>query len=477
MAAASIDGDLTSQFQLLIQRSCSLLHHFDGLNWNVVKPSETDGHSNAAAAANGDNDNEAMNDNEENDDDQSDSSSDDGMMMFGGGLLDSDSDNEDDLMMMDSGINDANEQDDYYEEEEDGEEEEEEDDAAMLKRASSVHVALLTSLSPTSFVKDGRDLVQTLVSSMLSPTSTTTDNGDDEDVNKLITTISSVLLKSSNDYLPKRMSDERKRKIGLTNSLLTVQYLLHLLDTSSTSVSSTSSSLLGWKVVILPLLFNTNNTTKSFNDTLLQTALLNLISPSSIKMTQDQWGYCQDVCQLCVLAVEQLTSTAAAAVGAVTSNHSRQSQLILVCDVLIRLYDGMNKLLGKQQQRGGGGEELELPTKCVDSVANAIHLVIVKVIRGICYAQVEQDCGGSNKEDNQSVVLLEPLLSLEAVRPVTGMLLPKLYPSGSVGSGNLKEQQQQKTRAVELWNEILLLLSPYSEEVVSLDKRKCCRNW
>jgi len=54
--------------------------------------------------------------------------------------------------------------------------------------------------------------------------------------------------------------------------------------------------------------------------------------------------------------------------------------------------------------------------------------------------------------------------------------LPKLYPSDSDGSGNLKEQQQQ-TRAVELWNEILLLLSPYSEEVVSLDKRKCCRNW
>mmetsp|Transcript_31827 Transcript_31827/g.64339 ORF Transcript_31827/g.64339 Transcript_31827/m.64339 type:complete len:1966 (-) Transcript_31827:24-5921(-) len=479
MAAASTDcddnGGLTSQFQLLIQRSCSLLHHFDGLNWNVVKPSQTDGHSKTADAA-GDNDNEAMNGNEENDDDdQSDSSSDDGMMMFGGGLLDSDSDNEDDLMMMDSGINDANEQDDYYEEEEDGEEEEEEDDAAMLKRASSVHVALLTSLSPTSFVKDGRDLVQTLVSSILSSTSTT--KNDDEDLNKLITTISSVLLKSSNDYLPKRMSDERKRKIGLTNSLLAVQYLLHLLDTSSTSVSSTSSSLLGWKVVILPLLFNTT-TTKSFNDTLLQTALLNLISPSSIKMTQDQLGYCQDVCQLCVLAVDQLTSTTAAgaAAGAVTNNHSRQSQLVLVCDVLIRLYDGMNKLLGKQQQRGGGGEELELPTKCVDSVANAIHLVIVKVIRGICYAQVEQDCGGSNKEDNQSVVLLEPLLSLEAVRPVTGMLLPKLYPSGSVGSGNLKEQQQQ-TRAVELWNEILLLLSPYSEEVVSFDKRKCCRNW
>eukprot|EP00984_Skeletonema_dohrnii_P037087 scaffold38760_cov228-Skeletonema_dohrnii-CCMP3373.AAC.2 len=475
MAAASTDenGDLTSQFQVLIQRSCSLLHHFDGLNWNVDKPSETDGLTTTADAADS-SDNAVMNENEENDDDdQSDSSSDEGMMMFGGGLLDSDSDNEDDLMMMDSGVNDANDQDDDYEKE-DGEEEEEEDDVAMLKRASSVHVALLTSLSSTSFVKDGRELVQSLVSSILS-SNVATDN-DDEDVNKLVTTISSILLKSSNDHLPKRMSDERKRKIGLTNSLLTIQYLLHLLNTSSTTVSSTPSSLLGWKVVILPLLFNTNNNTKSFNDTLLQTALLNLISPTSIKMTQDQLEYCQDVCQLCVLAVEQLTSTTAAGTGAaVTSNHSRQSQLVLVCDVLIRLYDGMNKLLGKQQQRGGGGEELALSTKCVDSVANAIHLVIVKVIRGICYAHVEQDCGGSNKEDNQSVLLLEPLLSLEAVRPVTGMLLPKLYPSDSVGSGDLKEQQQ--TRAVELWNEILLLLSPYSEEVVSLDNRKCCRNW
>ena len=88
MSAASTDGGLTSQFQLLIQRSCSLLHHFDGLNWNVDKPSQTDGHTTTAAAADGGNDNAAMNDNNEenDDDDQSDSSSDDGMMMFGGGL-------------------------------------------------------------------------------------------------------------------------------------------------------------------------------------------------------------------------------------------------------------------------------------------------------------------------------------------------------------------------------------------------------
>jgi hypothetical protein len=53
------------------------------------------------------------------------------------------------------------------------------------------------------------------------------------------------------------------------------------------------------------------------------------------------------------------------------------------------------------------------------------------------------------------------------------MLLPKLYGESKGGSA-VEEQHQQ--RAVELWNEILRLLSPYSNEI-SIDDRKCCRNW
>ena len=212
--------------------------------------------------------------------------------------------------------------------------------------------------------------------------------------------------------------------------------------------------------------------------------------------------YCEDACQLCLGAIDQLTSTTTTVVvssmqrgGSSTmlpkkkgnnnnnhNHHHHHKQLVVVCDVLIRLYDGMNKLLSRQcstytqqqqQQRGGeeGGEEvLALLTTCVDSIANTIHLAILKVIRGICYVTTT-----TNEDDGVVSVMEQPLLSLEAVRPVTGMLLPKLYPSDGVGGdggGGLKEQQ----RAVELWNEMLLLLSPHSEEVL-IGNRKCCQNW
>ncbi len=461
-ATSSSENPLTAHvhFQHLIERGCQILHHFDGLDWNVDNKLDNHG-GNTTTVAGGDV--EAVMNNEaisSDDDDQSDSSSDDGMMMFGGGLLDSDS--EDDDVAMD-------EDEDDYCEEENGDYCEEED-AALLKRASSVHVALLSS-SP-SLVKDGEELVTTLISSL---TSSTTLTNDDVDVNKLITTISNILLQSSTAYLPKRMSSERKRKIGLTNSLLAVQYLLHVLDTSSSSTTTASSSaaasLLGWKLIILPLLFNNN--TKL--DEALQTALLNLISPTSIKVTNDQLGYCEDVCQLCLMAVDQLTTTTAAATftttaAVVNNQQQRQSQLVLVCNVLIRLHDGMTKLMSKQQQHSGGGTvDGELTSKCVESVASAIHLIILKVIRGICYATP------SAGVDTEKCVMLDPLLSLEAVRPITGMLLPTLYPPD--GSDSSLKEQQEEVRVVELWNEILRLLSPCSEEVLASENRKCCQNW
>ena len=487
MAASFSDENestLTNQFEQLVERSCSLLHHFDGLKWTVI-----DEPSSESANKVDDDVVFSMAVDDSDDDDQSDSSSDDGMMMFGGGLLDSDSDNDDDnnnnnnaTIMDDS---DETNQDDYYEEE--NMEEEEEEDAALLKRASSVHVALLTTFSSSSstaaapFMKNGRELVEILIASILfnssssSPPSTTTinnSNHDDEDVKKLIHTLSNILLKSSPELLPKQMSDERKRKIGLTNSLLAVQYLLHLLGSSSSS-----SSLLGWQVVILPLVFS-----HQFKfEPVVQTALLDLLSPSTTtttvikELTNDQLEYCHGICQLCVSAVDQLSTSS----STISNNSQREAQLVLVCDVLIRLYDGMNKLLEKlKQRRGGGGkgeeEKLELLNQCVNSVADAMHLVVMKVIRGICYAprlNIEED-------DNENVGKRsseESMLSLEAIRPITGMLLPKLYSSNVVGSDGLGKEQQ--SRVVELWNELLLLLSSSLDEVVFSSGRKCCKNW
>lgn len=208
------------------------------------------------------------------------------------------------------------------------------------------------------------------------------------------------------------------------------------------------------------------------NNDALQNAVLNLITPSSISMTELQMKYCLGVCELCESAIDQLT-TATTIGNTTTTATQRQSQLVLVCDVLLRLYDGMNKqLLSKQQQQQGGtgGEEvLRLIRQCTNNVANSIHSSILKIIRGICYAQVTNSGG----DDDNNMVVIEPVLSLEAIRCVTGMLLPKLYGESNV-VGNMDDQHQK--RAVELWNEILRLLSPFSNETM-VDNRKCCRNW
>ena len=95
----------------------------------------------------------------------------------------------------------------------------------------------------------------------------------------------------------------------------------------------------------------------------------------------------------------------------------------------------------------------------MEIVQNGIHSTILTIIRGICYT--------TNPESQQK-------LTLEALRPVTGMLLPKLYNDANNTSGSEKDTssgEEVDVRAVELWNEILNLLGPYSEE------QKCCKNW
>ena len=85
-----------------------------------------------------------------------------------------------------------------------------------------------------------------------------------------------------------------------------------------------------------------------------------------------------------------------------------------------------------------------------------------------------------------------PLLLQKLLRPVTSMLLPKLYlhtikdDSQRTSGGNEVMDEQ----SVEFWNEILLLLSSYSDLFVGEMKenknggiqggkrrRRCCGNW
>ena len=110
-----------------------------------------------------------------------------------------------------------------------------------------------------------------------------------------------------------------------------------------------------------------------------------------------------------------------------------------------------------------------------------MHSAVLTILEGICYYDENNNNNGNNHDSSA------PLLSLESLRPVTGMLLPKLYPNDDgAGKGNVKGQQhQQRAAAAEeaseqdamLWKVILMLLTPYSDESLGEDGKRRCKNW
>ena len=359
-----------------------------------------------------------------------------------------------------------------------------EDESALLKRAKCVHSALLLSLppqqSPTS--AGGRKFVEQLIADILSTNtslspSLTSDNS--EGYNKLVQTMAYLTSSKILNTNPIRssISAERWRKICLTNGLLIVQYLICLLNQPSNSDCNSSSSINGdckeslngdcnesvnkesngsaldeWNVVILPLLFG-NSSLFLVNDALCD-ALLSLSSFSSSTSSSDtsssntsddsdekkRLDKCQATINICQAALQNAISS--------TSNKEdrelRQTYILVVCQVLICLYDGISS----------SGDNIGSNKDLLEIVQNGIHSTILSIIRGICYTTTNHDDDTSSQQQ----------LTLEALRPVTGMLLPKLY-NPELLFDNVDGS------AIELWNEILKLLAPYSEE------RKCCKNW
>ena len=244
------------------------------------------------------------------------------------------------------------------------------------------------------------------------------------------------------------------------------------------SVNKESVSALDeWNVVILPLLFgNLNSTSKALarssslflvNDA-LRDALLSLSSFSTSSDTTTSSAVAAEKCQATIKICQ---TTLQNAISSTTSNKEdrelRQTYILVVCQVLICLYDGISSQVSSPSSSGSitttGSNNEEL----LDIVQNGIHSTILTIIRGICYT--------TTNHINDSTSSSQKQLTLEALRPVTGMLLPKLYNDGttnkSSGKNTSSGKEEVDVRAVELWNEILKLLGPYSEE------SKCCKNW
>ena len=428
------------------------------------------------------------------------------------------------------------------------EEEDLEDDASLLKRASSVHAALFLSLpsSKSSSNADvtitttiGMELVQELVQSILE--NSTEERDGNRAWKELITSLSFALAPTNNNNR-NGIGKEQWRKICLTNALLAIQYLLHLMPNGGdgSSAHCMADTLNGWNTVILPMLFGTPSSSSLLlllstkkeqrsasllikNDA-LRNALLNLRPSASSSTVPSSNNHsttttttsdttaanlvieqCKHTCTLCLNALRQITSSSSPnkQLVVLVVLMKRQKTIIVICQVLLRLLEDIAKLSKKKiitQSMAVGGLE-EVVDKCMDIGKDAVHRAVLMVLRGVCYDSVVvgNDHGittsGAIATTTAEMVIQPPLLSLEALRPITGMLLPQLYPpsapssSTSSSSKNVKGAGEESPivdrRVLEIWNEILLLLAPYSTSLIGGDeemeiggrKLRCCQNW
>ncbi|KAL3796147.1 hypothetical protein HJC23_000650 [Cyclotella cryptica] len=467
-------------FLTLLHRSSQLLHEIDDIDWKSLVIESLA----SSTRPDDDDNNESSTPHDSGEHEGSDEESEDDNDLFGmlGGYESDEAEERDTMMPQD---------DEEWDDEE--EEIDPEDEAALLKRAAAVHSALLLSidspLDSKASVQDTMDF-SNLMSIVIdrsnhkkeSFAANDDDDDDDDDAqNHLGLLLSYTLSPSTFDNRPKsfRRSQERWSKVCSTNALLAIQYLLHLRMQSEAVVSEQSSSVLtGWNSVILPLLLGINDTDGTHPTTsllvksdALREAVLKLTpshvvpsSPSSDNITNQV----TNTCNVCIQAIRDATSSRNVVVA-------RQKRINVICQVLIHLLNNIPKLTKGINVNA---------TAFQDHVSNALHQAVRIILHGICYETVYSEDNG--REEN--VKVQPPMLSVEGLRIITGILLPKLYPPPSVDSDANKTRAKVANttnpapdeRAIELWTEILMLLSPYSTELMDAageTKRRRCKNW
>ncbi len=338
--------------------------------------------------------------------------------------------------------------------------EDEEDDAALLNRAFSVHSALFLSLCRTDNATDfgnNVDLANALIIAILQNGDECIERNEDEKaiaLNELVSSLSSALSPSDrNTFKSHYISKEQWRKIGITNALLAIQYLLHLMQ-GGTSNNISNEVLKGWNTIILPILFGwaSSNVEMSQKDQpaslfikndALRHTLLNIRPSTFLEMkfnsscSSEIIDQCRSSCSICLNALQGITSPG-------KKIAMRQKIIVVICEVLLSLLEFSTKCILEE---------------CVEAVKDAILQAVLIIIRRVCYERVHI----TEENDGAEKIEVQPrLLSLEAVRPITGMLLPQLY-------GNEVTDKSER-RVLEIWHEVLLLLSPHSTSFVDVDQ-------
>ncbi len=429
----------------------------------------------------------------------------------------------------------------------------EEDVATLLKRACSVHAALLHSL-PSSLLSasslmtknshneevhgddndtllDGRVLTEELVVAVLNKALEGHDGKESVDIKEKIDLVNIIAFFSINNSSQPKNDDGnvsnssnlfgqsqrrhqassssssssmnscwKMEKVHLTSSLFAIQFLICLHDITirisrkqdepmTTVLSTTKHQSDCWlregtmMKIILPLIFGMTmrggsieirSTPFLSNDT-LRNAVMDLITVTSHASTTSAPSTTfttpvtasnsapSAAVDLCLDILDHAISSTSAP-SSFFSPLLRQKIIVVVCQIFIRMHDGVNK---KNKNKSG---------ETAASIEDAMHRVVVMILR-----QVSIDCRSCNNYDDRR-------LSPESLlRPITGLLLPTLYgchhdqqqslqdyhlhkkhPQSiqtNAGDDGMNANEKYKSGAELLWNEILLLLDEEYDEL------------
>ena len=456
--------------------------------------------------------------NHKDDDDENSgnsSDSDDGMMMFGGGLCSDssdDDDNDDNAKHRTKHSNDnvvINDDDDVDEDvtttdyDTDNDDDDDEDEVSFLKRALSIHEALLLSpFPPRHSSKDANNdtmIAQRLVNAIISH------GHDDDDVATTTETTKFVFLANAlsnfifqekeekeggkrrktnhNSSNKTKQQQQKPKRINLSRALLVVQFLLKLND-----IDIGSSSIDGERVdndgrstviddalntIILPLIVGSSTTSRSSSSSSSHSSmtifLTNIVIQDTIMNHVYPTTTLTGIIKSCKLCLDTLQCAVVINTTMTTSTTRRKCILDTVCHVLVCIHDHVITNQSKNKKKKKVDGDAAAATLMV--IRDTMHSVIITILRSVVVtfctttagSKDKGNSGANEEEHSNSNNTSSSMMSLSAMRYITGRLLPKLYAPIKEGNVVSPSSNNDMKNISMLWNEISKLLMEYND--------------
>lgn len=441
------------------------------------------------------------------DDENSENSSDNSIMMFGGGLCSDSSDDDDNAKQRTKKSRDVVVNDDVGDTTTDYDtdiDDDLEDEVSFLKRALSIHAALLLFPFPPN---DGNRRADTTMMAQRLVNVIISHGHDDDDVAAATTTettkfvvlanaLSSFILqekeekeggerRKTNNNNSNKNKQQKQKRTNLSRALLAVQFLLKLNDIDiGSSIDGDSVDNDGkttviddaLNTIILPLIFGSTTTTSRssssnnsmtifLTNTVLQDTVMNHVYPTTtLSGIVNSCKLCLDTLQ-CAVVINNSTTTSTTT----TTTTRRKCILDTVCHVLVCIHDHVINNQSKNRKKKKVDYDAAAATLMV--IRDTMHSAIITILRSVVVTCRTTTAGSIDKgnrsaneeEHSNSNNTSSSMLSLSAMRYITGRLLPKLYPPMKEGNAVSPSSNNDMKNISMLWNEISKLLMEYND--------------